>query len=79
MLLAAIAAARAVVWARAWKLADGHAPDAGVNPARPLIVDVDATPVIAHSGTRATNGPGLGEPPPNVRNCRAQDVEIVSR
>ena len=58
--LAAIAAARAGVWARAWKLAGGHAPYAGVNRARPMIVDVDATPVIAHSGTRATNGPEPG-------------------
>jgi hypothetical protein len=62
--LAAIAAARAVVRARAWKLAGEHAPAAGGQPGRPLIVDRDATLLIARSGARTMNGPGAGEPPP---------------
>ena len=47
--LAAIDAARAVTRARAWKLAGRSAPDADADTARPLIIDVDATLVTAHS------------------------------
>ena len=47
--LAAINTARAAARARAWKLAGKHAPDHGVDPRRPLIIDVDATLVTAHS------------------------------
>jgi hypothetical protein len=47
--LAAIAAARAAARARAWRLAGERAPDHGVDRNRPLIVDVDATLVTAHS------------------------------
>ncbi len=47
--LAAIHAARARVRARAWALAGGHAPDHGSGAAAPLVIDVDATLVTAHS------------------------------
>ncbi|MGZ4620299.1 MAG: IS1380 family transposase [Frankiaceae bacterium] len=47
--LAAIAAARAAVRARAWSLAGEHAPDHGIDACRPLVIDVDATLVTAHS------------------------------
>jgi len=45
--LAAIDAARA--GARAWQLAGSHGPDHDVAAVRPLVVDVDATLVTAHS------------------------------
>jgi hypothetical protein len=47
--LAAIDTARAAARARAWKLAGVHAPDHDVDAARPLVIDVDATLVTAHS------------------------------
>ena len=47
--LAAIDAARAAVRARVWKLAGEQAPDHGIDADRPLIVDLDATLVTAHS------------------------------
>ena len=47
--LAAIDTARAASRRRAWALAGEHAPDHGADPARPLIVDVDATLVTSHS------------------------------
>src|SRR4051812_44954127 len=47
--LAAIAAARAATRKRAWQLAGEHAPDHGVEAAAPLVIDVDATLVTAHS------------------------------
>ena len=47
--LTAIAAARATARARAWKLAGRHAPTADVSGEAPLVVDVDATLVTAHS------------------------------
>ena len=47
--LAAIAAARATARARAWRLAGKHAPDHGADAAGPLVIDVDATLVTAHS------------------------------
>jgi hypothetical protein len=47
--LAAIAAARAVARSRAWSLAGGHAPDHAATAAAPLVIDVDATLVTAHS------------------------------
>ncbi len=47
--LAAIAAARAAARARAWSLAGKHAPDHATNASRPLVIDVDATLVTAHS------------------------------
>ena len=47
--LKAINIARAAARAQAWALAGEQAPDHGVSPADPLIVDVDATLVTAHS------------------------------
>jgi hypothetical protein len=47
--LAAIAAARARTRAQAWALAGTHAPDHDSDAARPLVIDVDATLVTAHS------------------------------
>jgi hypothetical protein len=64
--LAAIAAARAAARARAWRLTGTNAPDHGVDRDRPLIVDVDATLVTAHSdkeGAAATFKRGFGHHP----------------
>ena len=47
--LAAIDRARASARARVWAKAGQHAPDHGVDARRPLVVDVDATLVTAHS------------------------------
>jgi hypothetical protein len=47
--LAAIEGARATARARAWELAAEHAPDADACAAAPLVIDVDATLVTAHS------------------------------
>jgi hypothetical protein len=47
--LAAIDAARAAARATAWRLAGEHAPDAGVDVEAPLVIDVDATLITAHS------------------------------
>jgi hypothetical protein len=47
--LAAIAAARAAARARAWQLAGEHAPDHDASAASPVVIDVDATLVTAHS------------------------------
>lgn len=61
--LTAIAAARAVARARVWKLAGEHAPDAGIDASHPLVVDVDATLVTAHSdkeNARPTYKKGFG-------------------
>jgi hypothetical protein len=64
--LAAINTARAAARARAWSLAGGHAPDHGVDVGRPLIIDVDATLVTAHSekeGAAPTFKRGFGHHP----------------
>jgi hypothetical protein len=47
--LAAIASAQATARARAWSLAGEHAPDYDASAASPLVIDVDATLVTAHS------------------------------
>src|SRR3954463_7013028 len=47
--LAAIAAARATSRARAWALAGEQAPDHDTDAGRPLVLDVDAPRVTAHS------------------------------
>ena len=47
--LAAIASARATARATAWSLAGEHAPDHDASAASPLVIDVDATLVTAHS------------------------------
>ncbi len=51
--LAALASARATARARAWSLAGEHAPDHDRNVSRPLVIDVDATLVTAHSEKEA--------------------------
>jgi hypothetical protein len=45
----AISRARKAARARVWALAGPHAPNAGISAADPLIIDVDATLVTAHS------------------------------
>jgi hypothetical protein len=47
--LAAVDAARARARAAAWELAGEHAPNHGIDPDKPLIVDLDATLLDAHS------------------------------
>jgi hypothetical protein len=47
--LSAIAKARATARAAAWKRAGEHAPDHGIDAENPLIVDLDATLLDAHS------------------------------
>jgi hypothetical protein len=47
--LAAIHGARSVARRRAWSLAGTRAPDHETDAARPLVIDVDATLVTAHS------------------------------
>jgi len=47
--LAAVAAARTVARARAWELAGEQAPNHAVSAEDPLVVDLDATLVTAHS------------------------------
>jgi hypothetical protein len=47
--LAAIDTARARARAAAWRAAGPDAPDRGVDAARPLLIDTDATLVTAHS------------------------------
>ncbi|MFH5211389.1 IS1380 family transposase [Antrihabitans sp. NCIMB 15449] len=47
--LAAINSARATARTAAWKLAGKHAPDHGIDAEHPLIIDLDATLVTAHS------------------------------
>ena len=64
--LAAIHAARAAARERVWDLAGEHAPHGGIDAAQPLIVDVDATLVTAHSdkeGAAATFKRGWGHHP----------------
>jgi hypothetical protein len=61
--LAAINTARAKARSRAWALAGEHAPDFGSDADRPVIIDVDATLVTAHSdkeGAAATFKRGFG-------------------
>ena len=47
--LTAINKARAVVRERVWKLAGEHGPDHQVDKDRPLVIDLDATLITAHS------------------------------
>jgi hypothetical protein len=64
--LAAIQAARAAARARAWELAGEHAPDHGIDAGRPLVIDIDATLVTAHSekeGAAPTFKRGFGHHP----------------
>jgi Transposase DDE domain group 1 len=64
--LRAIYTARAAARARAWELAADHAPDHDIHRDRPLIIDVDATLVTAHSdkeGAAPTFKKGFGHHP----------------
>ena len=64
--LAAINAARAAARARAWRLAGDQAPDHGIDAGAPLVIDVDATLVTAHSdkqGAAPTFKKGFGHHP----------------
>ena len=64
--LRAIDTARAAARARAWQLAGANAPDAGIGPDRPLVIDLDATLVTAHSdkeGAAPTFKRGFGHHP----------------
>ena len=47
--LAAIRSARAAARVTAWALAEEHAPDHDISAASPLVIDLDATLVTAHS------------------------------
>ena len=47
--LAAISTARATARARVWAVAGPNAPDHGRDAAHPLVIDIDATLVTAHS------------------------------
>jgi hypothetical protein len=64
--LRAIDTARATARAQAWRLAGEHAPDHDIDADRPLIIDVDATLVTAHSdkeGAAPTFKRGFGHHP----------------
>ena len=64
--LAAVEGARAAARATAWRLAGDRAPDHGTDAGRPLVIDVDATLVTAHSekeGAAATFKRGFGHHP----------------
>ncbi len=64
--LAAIDTARAAARARAWELAGDQAPGHDTDAAHPLIIDVDATLVTAHSekeGAAATFKKSYGHHP----------------
>jgi hypothetical protein len=64
--LRAINTARAAARARAWELAGEHAPDHDIDAGQPLIIDVDATLVTAHSdkeGAAPTFKKGFGHHP----------------
>jgi hypothetical protein len=65
-LLVAIDIARAAARARAWELAGDHAPDHQTDAGQPLVIDVDATLVTAHSdkeGAAPTFKRGYGHHP----------------
>jgi hypothetical protein len=47
--LKAIDAARAAARARVWAVAGGHAPNCGASAEHPVVIDVDATLITAHS------------------------------
>jgi hypothetical protein len=64
--LTAINTARAAARARVWALAGQHAQHAGIDAAAPLVIDVDATLVTAHSAKEsaaATYKRGFGVSP----------------
>lgn len=54
--LSAIAAARAATRARVWALAGPAAPNHGISAKNPLVIDLDATLVTAHSDKQSAAG-----------------------
>jgi hypothetical protein len=56
--LKAIDTARAASRQRAWQLAGQHAPDHGSDAKHPLVIDLDATLVTAHSTGMGTGSRG---------------------
>ncbi|ALG83228.1 IS1380 family transposase [Gordonia phthalatica] len=54
--MSAIAAARAATRARVWSLAGTAAPNHGISARNPLVIDLDATLVTAHSDKQAAAG-----------------------
>jgi hypothetical protein len=64
--LRAIHTARAQARAAAWRLAGDHAPDHGTDAGAPLVIDIDATLITAHSekqGAAPTFKRGYGHHP----------------
>jgi hypothetical protein len=64
--LRAIDTARAAACAQVWRSAGEHAPSAGIDARRPLVIDLDATLVNAHSekeGAAPTFKRGFGHHP----------------
>jgi len=64
--LRAIEDARATARAAAWRLAGDHAPDHNIDAGHPLVIDIDATLVTAHSdkeGAAPTFKRGFGHHP----------------
>ena len=63
--LRAIHTARAQARATAWRLAGDRAPDHGIDASSPLVIDIDATLITAHSdkeGAAPTFKRGSGHP-----------------
>ncbi|GAA4757414.1 hypothetical protein GCM10023217_32020 [Gordonia alkaliphila] len=54
--LSAIAAARAATRARVWSLAGTTAPNHAISAKKPLVIDLDATLVTAHSDKQSAAG-----------------------
>ena len=57
---AAVEAARGEVRRRVWSLAGEHSPAAGISAESPLVIDVDATLVEAHSAKEGRRRPSRG-------------------
>lgn len=59
--LSAIATARAATRARVWSLAGAAAPNHGISARNPLVIDLDATLVTAHSDKQSAAGNYKGD------------------
>ena len=57
---AAVEAVRGEVRRRVWSLAGEHSPAAGISAESPLVIDVDATLVEAHSAKEGRRRPSRG-------------------
>jgi Transposase DDE domain group 1 len=55
--LAAIASARGAARAQGWRSAGAQAPDHGIDAEHPLVIDLDATLVTAHSDKESATRP----------------------